>query len=185
MERRRIFVDIGKVIIDRKNPGGEHSYLGGDHRFSPQIPGAFTGIKQLIEQGDDVILNSVAQEEYRAKDRDWFIYNRFEWHTSLRVDGDHVKYCSKRWQKAMIADGLAVTHVVDDRLEAISYFSRIKSVRQLFLFNPIEADALECSRSFPRVNIVYTWEMLVHAHLLKKTFPLPLFERGSATAGAP
>jgi hypothetical protein len=171
----KLLLDIGNVIINRKNPGGENSYSTGDPRLSPQVPGAFQGIRHLVNQGYDLFFASVAEAEYQEKDRTWFIHNRLEFMTGASLDPKHLLYRSERGQKAILAYDLAITDVIDDRFEAMLCFSRIPTIQRFYLLNPNEKDACECRQRLSHVPIVRTWEIFLRDHLFaqRNGFPKP------------
>jgi hypothetical protein len=169
----KLLLDIGNVIINRKNPGGENSYSTGDYRLSPQIPGAFRGIGHLVKQGYEIFFASVAQDEYQGKDRGWFIHNRFEFMTGASLDDEHLLYRTERGQKAIVAYNLAITDVIDDRFEVMLCFSRIPSIQRFYLLNPNEKNAYECRDRLPHIPIVRTWDNFLRDHLFSRSRIFP------------
>ena len=102
-----------------------------------------------------VYLISKCSKTVEAKTRNWLEINNFYKVTGLSPD--RVYFCSKRSEKAPIADSLGITHFIDDRLEVLSYMI---NVPHKYLFNPQKKEMEEFKRFLPLVNIVYKWKDL-------------------------
>lgn len=161
MHKRRIGLDVGNVVVDRKNDGGLHSFFKGDHRHSPEIPGALEGIRKLRENGDEVYLISKVGGEFEEKTNDWFAFHNFYRFTGVRQD--HVIYCPERFMKATYCEELHMTHFVDDRFTVHHHLAAL--CMKLYLFNPTEGDARMCRKCLPRVPHVFSWTELLEQHL--------------------
>lgn len=137
MNNFRLGIDIGRVIIDRRNDKTPTSFFGNNFLQSTPSPNAFDCIAQLTDTFQkQVYLVSKARPENQEKFLAWLEHHNFYNKTS--IDKNHVYFCKERLQKKEICTKLGITHFIDDSLEVLSHM--IGSVPHLYLFDSNEAE---------------------------------------------
>jgi hypothetical protein len=169
-----LFSDIGNVVIDRKNGGGEPSFSKGDHRMSPAIPGAIEGLGELRKArfGPMTYMLSRVGHEYAVKTHQWNVANHFYDLTGITVQ--RVLFCKEKTDKVEYYIEKQATHVIDDRVENLQHvLDRIRDGAplhpkiQLILFcgNGHRNDPHYGTELLVHQNVrrVYSWEECVRA----------------------
>lgn len=116
MEKQRIGIDIGKVII---GGSGEEdtSFFSEGYLLTPEIQGAFESIR-LLSQTFEVWIISKCGASVQAKTLDWLLSRDF--YTQTAVDPSRVLFVRKRPQKAPLAQELGLVSFIDDREDIIA-----------------------------------------------------------------
>jgi hypothetical protein len=147
-------VDIGGVIISRTNDGTDTSFFGDNYLASTSVSEAFASLARLRAEkfGDNVHLVSKCSQPTQDRTLKWLTHHDF--YERAGILPDHVWFCRKRADKAIIAAQLGVTHFVDDRLEVLSY---LEMVGNLYLFQPQEREVQKHRHHLHRVQRVESW----------------------------
>ncbi|HEY8376836.1 MAG TPA: hypothetical protein VIK91_10120 [Nannocystis sp.] len=132
---QRIGIDIGRVIIGPVRGGvADTSFLGSslqDALRTPPAPGAFAVIADLVARtGGAVWLISKCGPNVQAKTRAWLDHHRFWARTGM--DRSHLRFCLKRPEKAIHAQNLRLTAMIDDRVDVLVHLEGIVGERLLF-----------------------------------------------------
>ena len=110
-----IGIDIGNVII-----GGDHedrTFFGDQYLTAPAVWGAFDSIKELVNQGHEIVLISKCGIPVMTKTVSWLQYHDFFEHTGVSIDSMY--FVKKRPEKAPLAQELQVDIMIDDREDII------------------------------------------------------------------
>ena len=155
-------VDFGGVIIDRVNDKTDTSFFDDNYLASITTPDVFESLARLVEAkfGNRVFLVSKCGQRVQDRTLAWLHHRRFFERTG--IPSDNVRFCRKRAEKAPIAAELGITHFVDDRLDVLGY---MKSVPNLYLFQPRESDTQQHGQDPGRVRIVQSWAEVSEAIL--------------------
>jgi hypothetical protein len=155
LERARIGVDIGRVIMAATGPNGraDTSFLEGDDAAAMRTPpcdGAFAVIQQLVAAArGNVWLVSKAGPRIQALTCRWLAHWRFFEQTALPAT--QVRFCRERRDKATHATALQLSHFIDDRVDVLHHLRGV--VPALYLFGH------QRSTSLPGwATHVLTWE---------------------------
>lgn len=133
-----------------------------DFRSVPHVPGAFKGVRRLVDRwfGSNVSIISACPEELKVKLLEWLGAHAFYSRTGVPYEG-HIHFCREYADKVIFARSLHLTHMVDDRPETLIPMRGI--VPHLFLFNP-DPDALgQFQNNLHGIVIVWNWAELVAA----------------------
>jgi len=125
-------IDIGGVIISDQGDGTDTSFFSDNFLMTPQNPEAIETIARIKHRFDDVVIISKCGPKVEKKTILWLHYHKFFEKTD--IDSDRLFFCRKRPEKAGIAQGLGVTHYIDNRMDIIN--SMMGVVPNLFLFAP-------------------------------------------------
>lgn len=142
----RIGLDIGNVIIggDRKKIAAEDtSFITATDveaiRNTPAVEGALEAVAAINDMfRGEVWLVSKCKENTQRKTRKWLKHHRFYELTGLHRS--KLLFCYARSDKHVIAEGLSLTHFVDDNLGCIA---PMQTVRHRLWFGPQDQDAPE------------------------------------------
>jgi hypothetical protein len=130
----RIGIDIGRVIIESDQPGGDTSFIGGgleDVLRTPAILGALETIARLtVAFSGKVWL--VSKCGRRMEEKTWIWLRDRQFFAVTGVPESHVRFCRERPEKADHARQLGLTHFVDDRLDVLEHLRGV--VSHLYLF---------------------------------------------------
>ncbi len=171
--------DIGNVIIDRINNHHEPSFLIGDHRKAPAIPGAIRGLAMLRSRFHDRRFTlSRTRYDFRRKTQDWFVANHFYRDTGIRLD--QAFFCEEKSEKVKDYVQLKATHVIEDRAENVRHI--LDSIRdgqplhpdlQIYYFRRNgDHEVLAYEDDFlSRVHYVSTWLAMVNLMLRETCEP--------------
>jgi hypothetical protein len=137
--KSKLGIDIGRVIIEGDQPGGDTSFIGGgleDVLRTPALPGALESIARLTAQfAGQVWLVSKCGKRMEEKTWIWLRDRRFSETTG--IPDEHVRFCRERPQKADHARELGLTHFVDDRIDVLDHLRGL--VPHLYLFAATKA----------------------------------------------
>ncbi len=155
MSKETFGVDIGGVIIDRKNDGTDTSFFTDNYLRTTAVPGVFHALRQLVEKrfGDKVFLVSKCGRGVQSKTLHWLAYNSF--YDLTGIGRDQVHFFRKRHEKASICEKLGITHFVDDRLEVLG---NLTTVGTLYLFQPRPDEVRRFRHFLNRVRQVDSWQ---------------------------
>lgn len=157
MKKEVLGVDIGGVITDRINDGGDTSFFRDRYLEVTSVTGAFEALRELERCFEGrVFLVSKAGPRTEERTIHWLNHHRF--HEQTKIPPSHVYYCRAREAKAPICEMLGVTHFVDDNLEVLSY---LKTVEHQYLFNPIEEYVKKYAYHLSQVARVGSWAELL------------------------
>ena len=155
MDRPKLGIDIGRVIIDRCNDKTPTSFFGNNFLQSTPSPNAFDCIAQLNDIFQkQVYLVSKARPENQEKFLAWLEHHDFYKKTS--IEKDRVYFCKERAQKKEICIKLGITHFVDDSLDVLSHL--IGSVSHLYLFDSNEAEIAPFQEHLVHCLPVQNWD---------------------------
>ncbi len=136
----KLGIDIGGVVITKKpyGPDKDTAFDGTHYLDTPMVEGAFSTIKNLV---DDIFWNnawviSKCYENTQKKTRKWLEHNKFFAKTGM--DRSKVIYCYERPDKAILCEGLGISHFIDDNIEVLTHMVGI--VPNLFLFGVQETE---------------------------------------------
>ncbi len=152
-------VDVGGVIIDRVHDGADTSFMGDNFLRTTAVPGVFEALSALVREqfGDAVFVVSKCGPRVQAKTLAWLDHHRFHVRTGVR--DDHVRFCRRRADKAVIARALGLSHFVDDRLDVLE--PMVGAVQHLYLFGPSEGDRRRSAARAQGIQVVDDWPELV------------------------
>lgn len=132
----RLGVDFGRVIQGGALPSGEEDtvFLQGGFRealASPPTDGAFGALTRLTRRfGGRVWVISKCGERIQRRTLAWLDHHDFYARTG--IDRGNVRFCRRRGDKATHCAELAITHMVDDRLDVHCALRGV--VAHLYLF---------------------------------------------------
>ncbi len=161
MKHNRLGVDVGGVIISRQNDHTDTSFFGHNYLKTTAVEEVFECLRQLREGGFEVFIVSKCGANVQRKTLEWMAHHRFFERTGIA--STHVHFCRTRPEKAPICERHGITHFVDDRLDVLDY---LKTVEQLYLFQPNDADYREWQRGH-RAHCFTDWPSLT-ARLLQE-----------------
>ena len=142
LAKHTIGIDFGRTIFDPNN--------GNKIVF----PHAFRVIRRMVDEGHAVHIISKVTEEQEVRGRKWIVDVNFLQETGVKMENIH--FCRERWEKAVIAEDVQLTHHIDDRPEVMVHMD----VRILkYLFQPKGDDLVEHFNRlrFHTVTVVNTW----------------------------
>jgi hypothetical protein len=129
MEKVRIGIDIGKVIIGGAAEQPDTSFFSDNFLETPPVPKAFESI-QLLAKDFDVWLISKCGQKIQDRSMAWLkTYKFFE---LTGVKSEQVIFCRQRKEKAPIAASLELRVFIDDRVDIISSMEEIVDFPILF-----------------------------------------------------
>ena len=123
-----IGIDIGNVII-----GGDHedrTFFGDDYLLAPAVWGAFDSIRDLVNQGHEIVLISKCGIPVMTKTVSWLQYHDFFEHTGVSIDSMY--FVRNREEKAPLAQDLGVDIMIDDREDIIQSMEGVVELPILF-----------------------------------------------------
>ena len=131
----RIGIDIGRVIIGPQLGGvADTSFLGSqlkDALRTPPAEGSFDVIAGLVARTEgQVWLVSKCGPNVQKKTVAWLEHHQFWARTGM--DPGHLRFCLHRPEKALHARELALSVMIDDRLDVLEHLRGI--VPDLLLF---------------------------------------------------
>lgn len=131
---RRIGVDIGKVLCggDTDDSAGTPTMFGPDFLHTPEVPGGFSALADLVSAGHALHLVSKCGERVQQRTELWLEEHRA--YDRIGLDRCAVHFVRKREDKAPVARLLRLDAFVDDRLEVLLTFDA--QVRTRVLFGP-------------------------------------------------
>lgn len=152
MPNEALGIDIGGVIIQRLDAASDTSFHK-DFLKTPAVFGALETIWQLVDLrfGANVHLISKCGAKVEALTQQWLEAHAFP---ASGVRPENIHFCRQRSGKAPICEALGITHFIDDRLEVLSY---LKSVPNLFLFQPVPDEVRKFARHLDRAHVVQGW----------------------------
>jgi hypothetical protein len=134
----RLGVDFGRVIQGGALPDGaaDTSFLGGlleDALRTPATSGAFDVLPRLVERfGGRAWVISKCGERVQRRTLQWLDHHDF--YSRTGISRGNVRFCRRRADKAIHCRELAITHMIDDRLDVHRALRGL--VPNLYLFGP-------------------------------------------------
>lgn len=116
MEKLRIGIDIGKVIIGGEGEA-DTSFFDDNYLMTPEVAGAFTAIRTLSEKFDVWIISKCGTK-VQERTLEWLLSREF--YTKTQVAPEQVLFVKKRPQKAPLAEELGLVAFIDDREDIIA-----------------------------------------------------------------
>lgn len=156
---KRLGIDVGGVIIDRKrNDDSDTSLFGPNYLNAFAVPGAFDTIRELNSSDFEgqIFIVSKCGHNIERKTREWMVHNKFPELTGVPMEKFH--FCRRRADKAPICQKLGITHFIDDKLEVLSY---LESVPNKFLFDPNPNEVKAFEKHLQKVTLVGRWVELL------------------------
>lgn len=117
MEKVRIGIDIGKVIIGGASELPDTSFFSDNFLATPPVSEAFESI-QLLANTFDIWLISKCGQKIQERSLVWL--ESYEFFESTGVKPEQVVFCRQRKEKAPIAQSLELRVFIDDRVDIIS-----------------------------------------------------------------
>lgn len=136
---RRLGFDISGVIIDidedKISPERYHELFCTEekkYRFIPAVKEAFLCLSELNKffRGEIYLISHAYPKHIEEVTRDWLTFNNFFGIT--RISQNNVYFCDTIREISGLCDQLAITDMVDDRLEILS---ALPNVERKYLFN--------------------------------------------------
>ncbi len=149
-------IDIGGVIISHSaDDRDDTSLFGNNYIHAEPVEEAFYSIQRLVFERfhDSVYLISKSGPRIQQRTLDWLKYHNF--YNQTGVNPNHIHFCSRRQDKAIIARSLRITHFIDDRLEVLGYLPFIPN---RYLFSPNAAEIAKYSQYRNQVKEVASWK---------------------------
>lgn len=117
MEKVRIGIDIGKVIIGGVSELPDTSFFSENFLATPPIPEAFESIRLLARDFDIWLISKCGQ---KIQDRSLVWLKEYNFFELTGVKPEQVIFCRQRKEKAPIAQSLGLRVFIDDRVDIIS-----------------------------------------------------------------
>lgn len=132
----KIGIDIGGVIIAPNDHGPDTSFITKTDvdaiKSTPATEGVMDAIRTINREFDNnVWIVSKCKENMQRKSRKWLKHHEFYEQTELHPS--RIIFCYFRHDKHIIAEGLGLTHFIDDRRECLA---SMKTVTYRYLFGP-------------------------------------------------
>ncbi len=156
MQKQALGIDIGGGIIKRIDADADTSFQD-DFVNTPPVNGAIEAINDIASRrfGAHVYLVSKCGPDVEALTMQWLNAHRFFQRSG--IPPGNIRFCRERDQKAQICAGLGITDFIDDRLEVLG---NLKTVTNLYLFQPRADEVARFARHLSRVHVVHSWERL-------------------------
>ncbi len=123
-------VDIGGVLIDRAEEGGDTSFFGSRPMETPIVDGALEALARLVEAFEGrVCIVSKAGPRIQELSRRWLVNQGI---APALISWDKVHFVSKRADKGPVCEQLGITSFIDDNVGVLNYLT---TVRRLILFS--------------------------------------------------
>ena len=140
MEKVRIGIDIGKVIIGGPSELPDTSFFGDNFLDTPPIPDSFESIRLLAEEFDVWIISKCGQ---KVQDRSLLWLAEYRFFEKTGVNPEQVLFCRKRTDKAPLAQSLGLRVFIDDRADIIASMEEAVEFPLLFSSWPEALRALK------------------------------------------
>jgi hypothetical protein len=139
-----IGIDFGRTIFEPFEGGKKVVF-----------PDAFRVIRRMVDAGHTVHIISKVTEAQEERGRKWIVDVKFLEETGLTMDRIH--FCRERWEKAIIAEDVGLTHHIDDRPEVMIHMN-VGIVK--YLFQPVPKDLVEHFNKLRHhpTTLVNTWK---------------------------
>src|SRR5262249_24457584 len=149
-------IDIGGVILDRVSEDGPNARMAA-------VEGAFDAIARLVggRVNERVWLVARSDEPFEPLVLTWL--DETDFFVLTGVQRQHVHFCRRRADKAMVARLLRITHFIDDRLEVLAHLVGV--VPHLYFFRSRAADVEPFVEILPHVHMVARWSEIVESLL--------------------
>jgi hypothetical protein len=156
---RVLGIDIGRVILDRRNKKTDPSFFEENYLQSTPHPDTFDQIRNLQMKyfKHDVHLISKCSRKIQDRTLSWLAHHNFC--TITGIHRSQVHFCRAHPQKVEVCKKLGITHFIDDRLEILSYL--IGLVPHLYLFSPQEKEVERYKKHIKSVVLVSDWNECV------------------------
>lgn len=147
----RLGVDFGRVIQGGAPEAGEEdtTFLAGgleQAMRTPATPGMFDVLPRLVARfGGRAWVISKCGERVQRRTLQWLDHHDFYQRTGIARG--NVRFCRRRADKAVHCAELAITHMIDDRLDVHAALRGV--VPCLYLFGPQTAAAPDWVRPAP------------------------------------
>jgi hypothetical protein len=129
MEKIRIGIDIGNVIIGGATELPDTSFFSDNFLATPPIPESFESIQLLAEEFDVWLISKCGQ---KIQDRSLAWLEAYKFFEVTGVHPEQVIFCRQRKEKAPIAESLGLRVFIDDRVDIISSMEEIVDYPILF-----------------------------------------------------
>lgn len=155
-------IDFGGVLIIRGTYGIKTSLRTGNYQIARKMPEAFESIRRLMEGkfGKRGYIISRCGKGAEQEILDWLEHHNF--FETTGISRSHVYFCRERHEKAAICEKLGITHMIDDRLEVLSYLT---TVRVRYLFQGRAEENLGYEKHLKKVRQVSSWREIVYREL--------------------
>lgn len=117
MEKVRIGIDIGKVIIGGVSELPDTSFFSDNFLATPPIEDSFESIQLLAEEFDIWLISKCGQ---KIQERSLVWLESYKFFEVTNVKPEQVVFCRKRNEKAPIAESLGLEVFIDDRVDIIT-----------------------------------------------------------------
>lgn len=153
MDKPKLGVDVGGVIISRANDGADTSFFSDGYLQTPQSRDCFWVLRELSQRWDIFVVSKCGSKT-QARTLAWFDHYDFYGETGIRQSNVH--FCRKRSEKAPICQTLGLEAFIDDRLEVLAYMSGV--VGRRILFRPTMSEiATNPEGSLDGVEVLHRW----------------------------
>lgn len=129
MEKVRIGIDIGKVIIGGAADQPDTSFFSDNFLATPPIHESFESIQWLAKEFDVWIISKCGQ---KIQDRSLVWLEAYKFFEITGVNPEQVIFCRQRKEKAPIAESLGLRVFIDDRVDIISSMENVVEHPVLF-----------------------------------------------------
>lgn len=130
MEKVRIGIDIGNVIIGGPSELPDTSFFSDDFLATPPVTESFESIQRLAQEFDVWLISKCGQ---KIQDRSIAWLEEYKFFEITAVKSEQVIFCRKRNEKAPIAKSLELRVFIDDRVDIITSMENIVDHPILFL----------------------------------------------------
>ncbi len=123
-------IDVGGVLVDRVAEGSDTSFFGDRPMDTPAVAGALDAVAELVEVFEyRVHIVSKAGPKISELTRRWLGSRGVVGGSGIPLGNVH--FVRKRPDKHPVCERLAVTHFIDDRLDALAH---LVTVDRRYLF---------------------------------------------------
>lgn len=131
---RVLGVDIGGVVIARSSTREQEdtSFFGDRYLETPEVPGAFAALAQLVGSGRFAAVHFVSKagEATARKTREWLAHR--DAYAATGIPAACLHFCRERYEKRAICLIFGVTDFVDDRVDVLQNLDGAVARRYLF-----------------------------------------------------
>jgi len=154
---RRIGIDCGGVIIAKTSTkkGEDTGFFSDNFLNTPQSPGCFETIKQLVDKygNENIFVVPKASEKIIDKTKKWMDHHKFYEQTGVKSDNIH--FCKTRQDKLPLCEKLDIDCFIDDHFDVLEIVSK-KCQGPLIYFGE---NSLE-KKSSDKFYAVKEWKLL-------------------------
>lgn len=136
----RLGVDLGNTIVNNRDP-----------EKNP-FDDAFRVIKRFVDAGWEMFIVSRVNPDQEIRSRKWLEDRSFFQLTG--ISKLNLYYCRERFEKALIAEDLNLTHFIDDRAEVLS---KMPDFMEKLLYFPPPLEVYNYFNFLSNTRIVENW----------------------------